>query len=253
MLNTISVEFLKLRRSRALLLSIIANFIPALIRWLQYTFGSVSGEVRWERFLSSGQEIMVLCMLISVILVSCFVFSMEYQYNTASYIFTSGSPRVSIFLSKLVSLLVIIAILFIVSFISQLFFGILTIKAGIPGPVFLKLLEVTAWYIFSYFLLSAVIAMVVVLTKKIVISSVIVFGYFMLVFPFHLKNNPYICPFMTPVVVAAKMYGSTDYYFSGYYIDSPVNIAGMAVFIVVLAIISLTIGITCYKKLDAVK
>jgi|SRR5690554_4222120 len=253
MRNTISVEFLKLKRARALLLSVIAGITPPMIKFIQYTFGRSSADVSWEKFLSSGQEIMVLCMLMSVILVSGFVYSMEYQYDTASYIFTSVSSREKIYLSKMILLLAVFVLLFGVSLVSQLLFGVLTLRAIIPWPVFVKLLNVTAWYILSYFLVSAIVAMVAVLIKKFVVSAVVVFGYLMLVFPFHLKNNPYICPFMTPAVVAAKIFDSKDYYLMGYYESYKVDIAGMAIFLAVLAVASIAVGIACYKKMDAVR
>lgn len=253
MRDVLLAEFLKLRRSRVLILSIIVFLVPALIKYLQYNFGNQGEAASWVRFLSTGQELNVLCMLIAVILISCFVFCMEYQYGTASYIFTSGSSKGNIFIAKMALILIIFAFLFFISSLSQLCFGYLAIKSGIPGPLFLKLVEVTAWYIFANFLLSTIIAMVAVVTKRFVLSAVVVFGYYMLVFPFHVKGNPYINPFMTPMVVAARIFNSNDYIFSGYYKDITINITALTVFLAGLAMISLAIAILCYKKMDAVK
>jgi len=253
MLDVLSAEFLKLRRSKVLMLSIIACLIPALIKYLQYAFGGKGANTGWVGFLSTGQELMVLCVLTAIILVSCFIFSMEYQYNTASYIFTSSTSKVYIYIAKLVLLFAMIALFFLVSSISQLLFGYLAISEGFSGSLFAKFIEVNVWYIFAYFLLSTIIVMVAATIKRFVLSVVIIYGYYMLVFPFHLKGNPYINPFMTPFIVAAKIFDSNDYIFTDYYKDISISITALAAFLAVLAVISLAVGILCYKKMDAVK
>lgn len=250
---TLSTEFIKLRRSKMLLLAMLASVIPPMIRFIQYAFGSNGDAASWERFLSTGQEIGVFCMLTAVILVSCFIFTMEYQYRTASYLFTSGASKTNIFIAKILAVLVITALLFVVSAFSQLLFGYLTIRTGLAWAFLLTFIKVTAWYVLAYFLLSALVAMVAVLLKKFVLSAVVNFGYFMLVFPFHLKSDPYINPFMSPTVVAAKLYDAKDYIFTGYYKDIPVSIPGIAVFLLSLAIVSLAVGMVCYKRMDAIK
>lgn len=252
MFSVLSIEFLKLRRSKMLLLASIASFLPAMVKYLQFIFGRNQEAASWESFLASGQEFMVMGMLISVVLVSSFVFSMEYQYNTASYIFTSRTSKVNIFISKLISLLFIITFLFLVSAFSQLLFGALALKATLSSALFIKFIKVMAWYIFSYFLLSTMVGMLAVFIKKFVVSAVIVLGYFMLTFPFHLKSNLYISPFMTPTVVAAKLYSSSNYIFTNYYKDVAISNIGAVVFLIALALVSLTLGLICYNKSDAI-
>lgn len=253
MLRVISTEFLKLRRSKMMLLAIIASFLPAMVKYLQFAFGKNLEAVSFEWFLASGEELMVLSMLTVVILVSNFIFTMEYQYNTTSYIFTSSTSKAKIFIAKIISLLAIIAFLFVISAFSQILFGYLALKSALPWLLFLKFIKVIVWYIFSYFLLSVMVVMLSVLIKKFILSSVVVLGYIIMVLPFHLKNNLYICPFMTPTVVAAKLYGSSNYIFTNYYKDVSINNSGAVAFLVVLAIVSLIIGMSYYIKQDAIK
>jgi hypothetical protein len=252
MLSVLSTEFIKLRRSKMLLLAVIASIIPAMVKYLQYTLGKSHDTAGWEWFLASGQEYMVLSMLIAIVLVSSFIFCLEFQYNTVPYIFTSCTSKVNIFITKMISLLAIIAALFTASAFSELLFGFLAFKSGLSWILFSEFIKVIVWYIFSYFLLSTIVVMLAVLIKRFVISAVVVLGYFMLVFPFHLKNNLYVCPFMTPTVVAAKLYGANNYIFSNYYKDISVNTIGVAAFLVVLAAISLTIGMILYNKQDVI-
>jgi ABC-2 type transport system permease protein len=237
-----------------LLISYIASLLPAVVKYLQFVSGKAQITAGWEFFLASGQELMFFGMLTVVILVSNFVFCMEYHYNTASYIFTSSISTVYIFVSKMICLLAMIASLFIVAAISQLLFGFLALKAGLSWILFYKFIKVIVWYIFSYFLVSAIVVMIAVLIKRFVVSAVIILGYILLVFPFHLKNNPYISPFMIPTIVASRIYGTNNYVFTNYYKNvSANNIYSAVFFFVALAIASLVIGLICYKRIDALK
>lgn len=254
MFSVLSTEFIKLRRSKMILLATIASLLPAMVKYLQFVFGKSQAETSWELFLASGQEIMFLGMLTAVVFVSSFVFSMEYQYNTASYVFTSSISKVNIFIAKMITLLGIIAILFIVLALSQLLFGFLALKVGLSWPLFFKFIMVIAWYIFSYFLVSAMVVLVSVLIKRFVISAVVVMSYLLLVFPYHAKNNPYICPLMTPTVVASKIYDTSNYIFTDYFKDVPTNnIYAAVLLLVALAIASLILGLICYKRSDSLK
>jgi len=236
-----------------LLLAFIASFLPAMIKYLQFAFGKNQATASWELFIASGQELMIFSMLTVVVLVSIFVFSMEYQYNTASYVFTSRISKVNLFIAKMISLLAIIASLFVVLAFSQLLFGFLALMVGLSWTLFFKFILVLAWHIFSYFLVSAMVVLVAVFTKRFVISAVVVLGYLMLVFPFHF-TNPYVCPFMIPTVIAAKIYGTNNYFLTDYYKNVSTNSIYAAVFLfVALAIVSLIIGTICYKKSDTIK
>lgn len=250
MFNAVFTEFLKLRRSRMLLLVVVTGLMPSLVRFLQGVFGKSSNAIDWNWFLTTHREIMVLCVLASVVLVSGFIFSMEYQYKTASYIFTSSVSKIKIFVSKMLSLLAVITLLQVVSAFGDLLFGFLLVKEGIPSNLMLKFVEVIGWYIFAYFLISIIVVMIVVLMKKFVVSSVIVLGYLMMVFPFHLKGNPYICPFMSPTIVASKLFNSPDYIFSNYYKDISINNFGISTFLITIAVISMIVGIAKFKKVD---
>jgi len=253
MLRVISTEFLKLRRSRLVIFVIVASFLPEVVKYLQYTFGKDQATASWQWFLASGQEFMVLLMITLVVSVSSFVFSLEYQYNTASYIFTSSTSKTNIFIAKAIALFFIIALAFLSLAFSELLLSYLALKTAIPGQLFLNFLKVIGWYILSYYLLSLVVVMLTVFIRKFIIVNVVVLGYIMLVFPFHLKNNLYISPFMIPTVVAAKIYGSANYIFTDYYKDVSINNIQVVVFLVILAMVTMIIGMRSYKNQDAIK
>ncbi|AEY67050.1 ABC transporter permease [Clostridium sp. BNL1100] len=251
MYETLSTEFLKLRRSKVLIYTLIAGILPSIVKFLQFIFESTDKVDSWQWFLASRQEIMIFGVLITVVLASSFIFNMEYQYGTASYIYTSRVPKIQIFLAKLLTIFAVVILLFAVTFASELLFGVIAIKTAVPGALLLKSIKVTVWYILSYGLLSNIVVLISVLTKRFVLTSVIIFGYMMLVFPFHLKNNIYISPFMTPAAVAARIFGSNNYILVNYFKDAAVNITAAAVFIIALAAVSLALGLIVYQKSDA--
>jgi hypothetical protein len=126
----------------------------------------------------------------------------------------------------------------------------------VPEPISEVMLSMwllsTGWNIASYFLLSILVSTVAILTRGFLISTAVVYGYLILTFPIHYYlHNPYINPLLSSVVAVAKIYGSDGYLFGSYYPNIPVNILGIAFFLIVLALMFMIVSIIYYKKSDA--
>jgi hypothetical protein len=249
MKNAISAEFLKLRRSRALLLAAIASVLPPAVKCLRAVS---AGGTDWQAFLSTGQELMAFGMLITVMLLSAWVFTMEYRHGTAAAIFTTGTNRAAVFGAKLIVLAAVIVALNILSAASQLLFGWLAVGRAPTAETAWRFACVMEWYAVSYFLLTAVVALPAVLTKRFMLTAVITMGYYILIFPFHTKN-PYVCPFLTPAIVAAKLYGATGYIFAFSYDNLSTGVLPAGIVLACLAVAAVVIGVTVYRKSDAVR
>lgn len=250
MYKVLSTEILKLKRSAVILFSLIISFMPALIKFLQYSIVNRNSSVDWKWFISEHQEFAVFGMLTAVILISCFVFGVEYHNRTISYLFTSCTSRSNIFLGKIIILFVLITLLLGSSMISFLIFGYLTVKKTIPTQLLLKYAEVTIYSILSFFSLTALMAFVTMQVKKYAISSALILGYIMMVFPFHLKNNSLICPFMLPAVISAKIFKSNNYIFKDYYRTAVIDYPLLAGAMVGVFVITILIGMVYYRKVD---
>jgi hypothetical protein len=143
MKNAIIAEFIKLRRSGTLLLAAIASALPPAVKCLKFALGNTD-EKGWTGFLSSGQELCVFGMLNTVMLLSAYLFTMEYPHGTADAIFTTSTKRTSVFAAKIAALAAVILSLLLVSAVSQLIFG--TLAAGIaPAAILGQFTAVTAW------------------------------------------------------------------------------------------------------------
>jgi len=251
MKNAISSEFIKLRRSWALILAAAAAFLPPAVEFARSISGH-SDRPEWLAFLSSRQELAVSGMIIMVMLLAAWIFTMEYQHGTAGALFITGVKRIEIFTAKMVALSAVITGLLILSAASQLLFGALAVGKPLPAPVFWQFVSVTVWYVFSYIMLAAVVVLPAVLTKRFVLTAVITLGYYILIFPFHTKNA-YVCPFMTPTIVAAKLYGSDNYIFGSSYDNLTTGVLPAGAVLACLAAAALAAGAVIYRKSDAVR
>ncbi len=246
MKNAVFAEFLKIRRLRVLLLAVIVSILAPLVKMLR-SISASSESMGWRGFLTSGQELFAFSMLITVILFANYIFTMEYRLGTGAAVFTSNTKRSCVFTAKLLTVAIIVVLLFIISALSQLLFGYITVSETMPKNLFGQFVSVMMWYAFSFILLAAVVALPAVLTKRFVITAVITLGYYILVFPFHSKNL-YACPFMTPAVIAAKIYDSADYIFSFDYKNIEAGLIQASFFLESLALVSFVAGILVYRK-----
>ena len=250
--NAISAELMKLRRSRVLLLAAIASALPPAVKFLRRASGNLDGAADWRGFLTSGQELAVFGMLITVILLTVYLFTLEYRYGTAAALLTTETKRASLYNAKIVVLAAVIVLLLVISAASQLLFGALAVGERLSAAMGRQFVWVMAWYAFSYIMLAVVAALPAILTKRFVPAAIITLGFYILIFPFHAKN-PYICPFMTPAIIAARIYSSNTYIFSFSYENFNTGVLPAGALLVCLAGIAWTIGITAYRKMDAVR
>jgi hypothetical protein len=252
MRNAFSAELLKLRRSLPLLLACVAAVLPPAVKCLRHAFGGLDRASTWRGFLASGQELAVFGMLTAVMLISAFIFTMEHQYGTAAALFTTGARRLAVFGAKMAVLAVVVAALLVLSVGSQLLFGALTAADGLTAAALGPLAAVTAWYAVSYVAIAGMVALPAVLTKRFTPTAVITLGSYILLFPFHAKNA-YACPFLTPTIVAARMWGSTDYLFTFDYGKLSTGVIPAGGFLLCCAAVCLALGASVFARSDAVR
>jgi ABC-type transport system involved in multi-copper enzyme maturation permease subunit len=254
MLTTISAEFIKLKRSSIVWLILLGGFVPPIIKAIQYaTPQTLIGNGKWSGFLSTNQEINMFITLTVMIIASAFIFSMEYQYDTASYIFTTTTSRVQIYIAKILSLLLQVSGMLFVNALAQLLLGFMVVPEPISEMMLSMWLLSTGWNISSYFLLSILVSTVAIITRRFIISTAVVYGYMVITFPIHyFLHNPYINPLMSSVVVVAKIYNSNGYIFGSYYPNIQVNILDIVLLLIALALIFMIVSIIYYKKSDPI-
>jgi ABC-type transport system involved in multi-copper enzyme maturation permease subunit len=232
----------------------MGGFLPPILKAIQYATPETRvGNGEWSGFLSISQEINMFITLTVMIIVSAFIFSMEYQYDTASYLLTTTTSRAQIYFAKILSLLLQVSGMILVNAVAQLILGFLVVPAPISEGMISMWLLSTGWNIASYFLLSILVSTVAIITRGFLISTALVYGYLVLTFPIHYYlHNSYINPLLSSVVAVAKIYGSDGYLFGSYYPNIQVNILGIAFFLMALALLFMIVSIMYYRKSDAI-
>jgi len=232
---------------------LFAGILTPLLKGLQLITGSELATGTWAWFVAESQELFVLFTITALIVVSVMIFSMEYQYSTASYIFTSSISRLRIYIAKMTALLLMICLMFSTAFVAQILFGSLLLPERISKSLLNHLFLSTLWFIFSYFLLSFFMVIIPILTRQFTVSAGVLLSILVLTFPIHYwMYIPYANPFLTPTVVTAKMLNTDGYLFGSYYSGISINLAGIILYLVLLSSVSLTIGIIRFKKMDAI-
>jgi len=250
MRNAIAAELMKLRRSRALPLLLIVCLAPPAVKLLRALLAPAAGGVSWQSFLASGQELTVFSLLIAVLLSANHVFTQEYRFRTAAAVFTVQTGRTAIFTAKIITLFLMIPAMFLLSALAQLLCGAAAVPGALPRELLGTFLLVQLWYAAAFSLLAVAAGLVAVLVKRFTPAAVITLGYYILLFPFHTKTL-YVCFFMTPVVIAARLFGSADYIFAFDYRDITAGLPQAAVFLLALGAASFAAGLCIYRRADA--
>lgn len=149
MLTFIEMEFLKLKRSKIFLLSLMGAVLPPLLMFIAVTsFGEGN---TFEMLFSNVNMYMsaMFAILIFAIIIS-YLFGREYNEHTLKTMLTIPVSRGKFLMSKYIMFLVWIVILTVVTSISTLAFGFI---AGLEGFTLKRFLESFAQLLFANVLL----------------------------------------------------------------------------------------------------
>ncbi|RAP51321.1 MAG: bacitracin ABC transporter permease [Methanosphaera sp. rholeuAM270] len=126
MYNFIEIEFLKLKRSKILILTILGAIFPSFLLYLSAKFGEFTETISLETFMSHVNMYMslIFAVLLFTIIMS-YLFGREYNEHTLKTILTAPTSRKMFILSKYSMFLVWILMITIVTTISALAFGYL--------------------------------------------------------------------------------------------------------------------------------
>ena len=129
MLTFIEMEFLKLKRSRIFLLSLLGAILPPLLMFIAVTsFGEGNTFAMLFENVNMYMSAMFAVMIFAIII--SYLFGREYNEHTLKTMLTIPVSRAKFLLSKYVMFLVWIVILTVVTSVSTLIFGFV---AGLDG------------------------------------------------------------------------------------------------------------------------
>lgn len=130
MYEFIELEFLKLKRSKIFLLTLIGAIFPSFLLFLSAKFGEF-GTITFQTFLSQVNMYtsLIFIILLFTIIIS-YLFGREYNEHTLKTILTAPTSRKTFLLSKYAMFLVWVLIITLLTSISAIIFGYL---AGATG------------------------------------------------------------------------------------------------------------------------
>lgn len=173
MFDVIYAEFIKLKRSKILLLIPLGGLIPAL--FMLVLFGDknfhnsyANGIYGWHYFLDvTLYYANIVCPAFFAIFTG-YIFTREYQLKTINTIFTYSFSRYKVFVAKLIVILPMILGVFLSSMLFTLIIGKFLDHDTLTMDSFLALLKINMQMVFINFLLIPLAALVSIIGKNIV-------------------------------------------------------------------------------------
>ena len=124
MYNFIEIEFLKLKRSKIFLLTLLGAIFPSFLLFLSSEFGEFTETISMETFLSQVNMYMSLIFVVLLFtIIMSYLFGREYNEHTLKTILTAPTSRKMFLLSKYAMFLIWILIISMVTTLSAVVFG----------------------------------------------------------------------------------------------------------------------------------
>lgn len=231
MYNFIEIEFLKLKRSKIFLLTILGAIFPSFILFLSAKFGEFSQTISLETFLHQVYmytSVIFVIMLFTIII--SYLFGREYNEHTLKTVLTAPTSRESFILGKYIMFLVWVLIITVVTILSALAFGYL---AGITEITMNIVLENFKQLLLCNMLLYLTFTPLVFITMKITNLVPAIIGGAMLTFTNMIITGskygmyfPWSCPYL---ITSGEIIEYTTNYIPSYLIILATFVIGLAV------------------------
>lgn len=139
MFNYLEIEFIKLKRSKIFLLTILGAIFPSFLMFLSERFGEFAETVSFQTFLNvTNMYMSVIFVILLFTIIISYLFGREYNEHTLKTIITAPTSRTTFILSKYLMFLVWILIITLVSSISAILFGYIAGTTGLTVNVIIN-------------------------------------------------------------------------------------------------------------------
>lgn len=241
MINIICSEFIKLKRTKILVILIISGIcLPLLLM-----FGCVANDIfiDWSFYATLIELIMF--MMLSIVIFSMTIshlFAKEFSGKTASVLYTYPFSRVKIFLSKFFVLILLMSLVYFIQYTLTFLTGVLPRHDKITIGLLLKHAKIYGFSLILQIAIVPVFIMLALITKNsltAVIFAVIAGGSNLIFYIINtLVNGNIWLPFILPTMPAF------------YYGEQNVNIGIVGSAGILTFLISITCCISYIRKMD---
>jgi len=139
MYNFLEIEFLKLKRSKIFLLTLLGAIFPSFLLFLSSKFGEFTETITMKTFLSQVNMYMSLIFVVLLFtIIMSYLFGREYNEHTLKTILTTPTSRKMFLLSKYVMFIIWILIITIITTLSAVVFGLMAGTTALSMSVILN-------------------------------------------------------------------------------------------------------------------
>ncbi|MPQ30371.1 hypothetical protein E4V42_02805 [Clostridium estertheticum] len=123
MFNLIHCEFLKLKKSYLFLTIAIIILLPPILLYIKWH--AEYNLIIWDMYLFQEEGCMTLINLPMYVFISSYIYTREFSYNTAQTLFSYSISRTKIFISKLLTILIMTGCIMILQLLFTALAGLL--------------------------------------------------------------------------------------------------------------------------------
>lgn len=206
MLDLVYSEFLKLKRSKFIFCFILISIVFPVF-WLLITPFNIQKQT-WLIYTSNAEDIMFMGIEILVsVFITSYIFVQEYSHGTVKLLYSFPISKFSIFIGKLFTIYLFIAITYFIYFIIVFGGGIIVIDEPLTQS-FLTL-HVRAYFcsMILDFALVPLLIFLIHLFKKSTVSAIIAILILISNFCIYELGLYYCWPFLLPYIPIMNLYG----------------------------------------------
>ena len=218
MYNFLELEFLKLKRSKIFLLTLVGAAFPSFLIFLSTVFGEFDEMVSFETFMGNVNMYMslIFVILLFTIIIS-YLFGREYNEHTLKTVLTAPTSRASFILSKYLMFLVWVVLITLVTSVSAVVFGYLAGATGLTVNVFLAAFGEMLFTNFLLFLTFAPLVFVCLIVTNMVPAmiggAILTFTNMIVASSKYSVYFPWSCPYM---IASGEITQHTNGYIASY-------------------------------------
>lgn len=209
MFNLVYSEILKLKKSKTLIFIIISSLLFPVL-WCLITPFNIYKQT-WVTYTTETEDIMFMLVgIIVFVLLSSYIFLREYSDNTVKVLYSYPVSKISIFISKMLTIDIIVAVIYLLHFIIVFAGGRLVITQSLTKEFFLMHISVYITSMIMQFALVPLLIFIINILKNTTASAMIaVFVLFSDFFVYEIGKYKY-WPFILPYLPFMKLYRGGD-------------------------------------------
>ncbi len=244
MFRILYTEFLKIKKSKILLLIPLSSLIPLLLILLIYLSDTEQRMVGWEHYL--GHVLLIMSNLTPPVftLFTGYIFSREYSDNTIDAMITYPISRVGILVSKMLVMVPVVLLIMSLSFVFGIVIGKFLLYDSLSFEVIVEYAKIYLLVSILHLTLVPVAATVSIISKNIIASATTALATFLFVIVFLNTEYNVFIPWCVPTLFSSK--------WSNYLNQWDFNVSNALMTLAITFVVALVINVIYFKKTELI-